>query len=189
MGSTYGNFVVVGASQDAVIAALGAEQAFVAAGSAGAVAVFPVAEEPSSGRRLSAELGAPIVGAMVFDDDMLSLATFVQGELVDEVTVPDPASYFGMEVQDLVDAGMDPAELGLGDSPGHDPERVVGAVGRGDAGQLRAALRDDFVFASERHSAVLEALGLPVDSAGWGYHYLLKDPGTFTGGPLVQLPA
>lgn len=190
MGSTYGNFVVVGASQDAVIAALGDESAFVAAESGGAVAVFPVGEAPSSGERLSAELRAPIVGAIVYDDDIFSLTTYVQGELVDEVTVPDPAAHFGVDVQDLVESGLDPAEIGLGDSLGHDPERVVGALGRGDADRLRAALSDDdsSIFASDRHAAVLEALGLPADAAGWGYHYLQKDPELFNGGLLTEVP-
>src|SRR5687767_7795954 len=145
MGSTYGNFVVVGAARDAVIAALGDEPSFVGPERDGAVVVFPAGEDSSSGRRLSAELGAPIVGAVVFDDDIFSLTTYVLGELVDEVTLPDPAAYFGVDAQDLVDSGVDPAELG-GGSPGHDPVRVAGAVGRGGADRLQAALGDDFVF-------------------------------------------
>ena len=75
MGSSYGNFAVVGAVRDAVIAALGTGPSFLAAERDGAVVVFPAGGDPSSGRRLSAELGVPVVGALVHDDAIFSLTT------------------------------------------------------------------------------------------------------------------
>lgn len=40
--------------------------------------------------------------------------------------------------------------------------------------RVETALRDEFVFAVERHSALLTALGLPTSAAGFGYAYLAE---------------
>jgi hypothetical protein len=205
MGSSYLNLTVVGATADAVIGALGDTVALVATEREGAVAVFPADEmAPVLGRRLSAALAAPVVVAMVFDDDVLNLSTWVDGELADELCVPDPAVVFGPEMADmaaqaaaemaefgdLADMGIDLAAMGAlpGASPGHDAQRLVDLLGRGDAAAVGQALAKDQTFASDRHFEVAAALGLPTAVAGWGYGYLTRHGEDYTGGPLTEVP-
>ena len=65
-----------------------------------------------------------------------------------------------------------------------DPAALVAAVGRGDVAAVAAALDVDFVFAEERHAALLGALGLPTGVAGWGYRYLRQDSAEYDGPQL-----
>ena len=89
--------------------------------------------------------------------------------------------------------------LGTG-SPIPDPDRagpstLVRAGGQiflidcGRGVQQRAAavgvLRADYVFASQRHEALLAALGLPTFPASWGRRHLLEDGDGYEGPPLT----
>lgn len=49
------------------------------------------------------------------------------------------------------------------------------------------ALHDDFVFAEERHAALVTALGLPEGTAGWGYRYLAGDMADYEGPALLAV--
>jgi hypothetical protein len=205
MGSTYFNVTVVGATADEVVAALGDDAALVAAERDGAVTVFPADEmNPAVAQRLSAALSVPVVGAMVVDDDILHVLTWVGGAAADEICVPDPAQVFGPEMADmaaqaaaemaefgdLADMGIDPAAMGAvpGAGPGHDAPRLVDLLGRGDAAAVVRALAKDQTFASDRHHELAAALGLPTAVAGWGYGYLTRHGDEFTGGPLTEVP-
>lgn len=205
MGSSYANLTVVGATTDAVVGALSGQEALVTQPRGGAVGVFPADEEngwPLLGQHLSAALGTTVVGALVFDDDILNVLTWVDGELVDDLCVPDPADYFGPEAAasasaaelaefgDLAELGIDAGAMGLGPSasPGHDAQRLVELLGRGDAAEVRRIVESDYVFATERHADLAAALGLPTELAGWGHHYLTRHGDDFAGGPLIAAP-
>jgi hypothetical protein len=206
MGSTYFNVTVLGATAEQVVAALGDQPALVGTERDGTVAVFPADEmDLTTARRLSAALPAtPVVGTGVFDDDILHVLTWVDGAPADEICVPDPAQVFGSEMADmaaqaaaemaefgdLADIGIDPAAMGAvpGAGPGHDAQRLVDLLGRGDAAAVGRALAKDQTFASERHHEVAAALGLPTVVAGWGYRYLSRHGEDYTGGPLTEVP-
>ena len=79
--------------------------------------------------------GGLLIGALVFDDDILNMLTWVDGELVDDLCVPDPVEHFGPEAAamaeiaefgDLAELGIDAGAMGLGPSTsaGHDARRL-----------------------------------------------------------------
>jgi len=202
MGSSYANLTVVGATTDAVIGALSGQEALVTQPRGGAVGVFPADEEngwPLLGQHLSAALRTAVIGALVFDDDILNVLTWIDGELVDDLCVPDPADHFGPEAAsaaemaefgDLADMGIDAGAMGLGpsSSPGHDARRLVDLLRRGDAAEVRRIVRGEYAFATDRHAELAGALGLPIEFAGWGHHYLTRQGEDFAGGPLIAAP-
>lgn len=203
MGSSYANLTVVGATADAVIGALSGQEALITQPRDGAVGVFPADEEngwPLLGQHLSAALRTAVIGALVFDDDILNVLTWIDGELVDDLCVPDPADYFGPEAAasaaemaefgDLAEMGIDAGAMGLGPStsPGHDARRLVDLLGRGDAAEVRRSVEGEYTFATDRHAELAGALGLPTEFAGWGHHDLTNHGDDFAGGPLIAAP-
>jgi hypothetical protein len=203
MGSFYANLTVVGATPELVIGSLSGQEAFVSQLQGGTVGVFPADEEngwPLLGQHLSVALRVPVVGALVHDDDILNVLTWHGGELVDDLCVPDPVDVFGPEVAgmaaeiaefgDLAEMGIDAAAMGWGPgaSPGHDAQRLVDLLGRGDPAAVRRVVEADYVMATERHADLAEALGLPTAFAGWGYRYLSMQGDEFSGGPLTKAP-
>jgi hypothetical protein len=107
--------------------------------------------------------------------------------------VPDPAEYFGFDAEVLAD--LDPAlleELGASPAGGTttaptEPGELVAALGRGDADATREALTNDFVFATERHQALVQALDLSSAAVGWGYRYLANDGDSYAGPPVTRV--
>lgn len=189
MGSTYSNVTLLGVSV-ADVRAVSPRPAFYLS-DGDAVVVFAAADEEGqfSGEALSQALGCIAFTASVFDDDVLFMQVHDHGRSVVDGAVPDPAVIFGIDA-DLL-AELEPSML-KGDAvpaspvgPGvPEPASLVGAVGRGDADAVRAALDDDYVFASERHAALVAALRLPSGAVGWGYRYLSRDD-TGDRGPAV----
>src|SRR6185369_2901482 len=114
--------------------------------------------------------------ATVHDDDILMMEVHVRGELVASRSIPDPEEYFGFGGGEL---DADPTSRVDGAS-------LVAALGRGDGPALQAAFDADFLFASERHAAVVDALGLPDAAVGWGYRYLTQDGDAYQGPPLER---
>lgn len=183
MGSFYVNVTLVGTDLAAVRAAhdgpaLGFEED-------GAVVLFAKVDDDQrvvTAGRLSETLGCPALGVGVHDDDILFYEAHRQGELVTAASVPDPAEYFGVEPEALVDVSVDPA-VALRSAP--DPAALVAALGQGDTDAVAAALEADELFATHRHRTLAEALGLPTDAAGWGYRYLTSDYVGWNGPDLV----
>jgi hypothetical protein len=141
---------------------------------------------------LSAELDCLAVSIAVHDDDILMLEVHDRGESVISGAVPDPSAYFGVDPEMFAD--FDPAMLDGSESAGvthpgglPDAAAVVGAVGRGDVETVRDALDGDFVFATERHQALVSALELEASAVGWGFRYLSTDPSGYSGPPLVEV--
>lgn len=175
MGSFYNNLTLIGVQVEAV------ERVFpgpgLVASDGDAVVVFADADAAgteSLGQRLSSDLGCVSVGVLVHDDDILYVSVYKDGGDVGRLAVPDPAAYWGLESDSLEGLTMDAAGL-------------VDAVGRGDVERVHDALVGDFVFATERHEALIEGLSLPRAAVGWGYHYLTSEPDAYDGPPLTEL--
>lgn len=170
MGSFYGNVTLIGIDPDVVEAALDGPAFAYADGNK--VVVFAAADDPSpqSGARLSGALDCVAFSVGVHDDDILFFEVHRSGHALMAGAIPDPAEVFDMG---------EPA-----DPP--DAAELVAALGQGDPVKTAAALAGDFVFASERHAALADALGLPAGAAGWGYRYLDQDGDAYEGPTLTR---
>lgn len=195
MGSFYSNVTLLGTKLDDVRAVSPRPAFLFADADAVAVVVFAEVDDegaPRSGEALSAALGCIAVSVGVHDDDILFFEVHNKGESTASGAVPDPAAYFGFDADLLAD--LDPAMLeGLepptSSNTGGPPDAValVAAVGRGDVEAVREAFEHDFVFATERHEALVSALGLPRGAVGWGYRYLSRDDTGYAGPSLVRV--
>ena len=169
MGSTYVNVTVVGPDHDEVIEALGDNAAFVSATVDDATVIAAAVDEMDgmgqgmTAQALSGALGCVALEVLVFDEDLLQYQLFVGGDLAD-------AGAYPAEIAEEMSMGGDEVPVG-------DPVALVDRLGRGDAAEVARVLSDDadFVFATDRHHALVEALGLPVAAVGWGYRYLIEE--------------
>jgi hypothetical protein len=205
VGNFYSNVTCLDVGLDAVRAVLrGPAYALVRGPD---VVVFAQDDETGAGPTgapLSAALGCVAVAAAVHDDDLLFWEVHRNGVIAASGAVPPPDEYFGgLDLDDLIGDG-DPAEGG-GDVDDPGPGEVepgpagaagdlaraaaalVEAVGRGDIATLLAVLEDDYVFATDRHRAFVDALGLPVAAVGWGFSYLRDDAAAPVRGEVVAL--
>ena len=184
MASTYANVTVLGAGHDGIVTALGGAAAFLSETSPeGVTVVFAAADEEAhlfgegaTARHLAAALDCRALEVSVYDDDILQYRLFT-GD--DETAVGVVATEVALEM----------AEAAGGSLPEPDATALVGGLGHGDAEAVSHLLRagTEFLFESERHAALAEALGLPMFAAGWGYNTLLADRLGFSGGPLTEV--
>lgn len=185
MGSFYTNITLPGADDAAVFAWLdrAGRQAYVGVAD-GAVVVFDQAGEEQGGAHavlageLTAALGGRALAVMVHDSDVLFLNAFEAGNLVLEREVPE--GYFDAvgEFDDEEEEEEDDEGAALGGDETSEPTpdaEILAALFGGDARRLAWILAADFVFAEERHAALVEALGLPVLPVGLGYRYIEMD--------------
>jgi hypothetical protein len=126
------------------------------------------------GRALTSDDDVTALGAVVLDSDVLILQLFAGGEVVDTyISAPTALAAIRGE---LDDSEEDDAEIDQAPPTGGDAATYVRILGRGDQTALHAALHlpppadpeddpdDDWegwVFAEDRHAAVIEALQLP----------------------------
>jgi hypothetical protein len=163
MGNTSANVTVVGTDGPAVVEALAGAPAHVADAGDGCVVVFAEADEldgfsaGTTARMLSAALHVPALEVAVFDDDLLQYQLLVDGEVVDAAAIPD---------------GIAEAMADGDDIPVGDPQRLVAALGRGNAADVARVLADEPVFVSHLHADLATALGLPPWAAAHGWAYL-----------------
>lgn len=181
MGSFYANVTVLGAERDAV-SDVCRKPAYLAVDGDVVVVFARDDDEGAIATRgeISERLGCVTLGVLVHDSDILAVEVFDRGRSVAEFAVPDPAAFFGFdpaELGDLASLGLDSADLGpgLGANAAPDASSLVAALGRGDVASVASALTDEFVFAEDRHLALLDALGLPTFASGRGYRYLAAD--------------
>lgn len=120
----------------------------------------------TSGEALSRVLACPAFSVSVQDSDMLMYSVHERGEKVMECMTPDCSDQLLEMGGDL---GFDP----LAHRP--NPATLVTALGRGDVDSVEQALQDDFVFAEERHAALVSALALLEGAAGSRYRHLADD--------------
>jgi len=171
MGSFYTNVTLRTADRDAVRGHLGAagRSAYISPVVAGAVVVFDRAceeQDPDELNVLTALLsercGCPALAVMIHDDDILWYGLYEAGSLVDEYTsAPD---YFA-------GGGAPPT--------GGNATRLCAAFARpGVEAELHGILHrsrdapDAYTFETDRHAAVVQALGLPSAAVGTGFNYL-----------------
>jgi len=175
VGAFYVNLVVGTADQSAVAAALAGRSALVTPAIGGFVIVADEAADTqdqdvirSLARGLSSRLDCPVLAVMNHDDDILWYCLAGGAEIVDEYD--SAPGYF--------DADADVDEDGHLPSPaGGDAKRLCAAFGSSAVERVQEVLRkpsfDDggYVFAGERHSDLVTALGLPQFSVGFGFVY------------------
>lgn len=167
MGSFYTNLTVRCDDQERVTGVLRSlgRSAFISPAMDGMVVVYDEAceeqdpeELASLAADLSGELGAGVLGALNHDDDVLILFAAQGGEVVD--TYNSCPAFFTGEGSESPEGG--------------DARVIAQAVSpNADTKALEAALRDEELFlATERHEAIVQALGLPGVSVGFGFSYL-----------------
>lgn len=179
MGAFYTNITLKGPAQAEIVELLEREgmDAFVSPTSNGCTVVFDERSETRSealselAMRLSDVFSCPALAVLVHDSDILMTFLFEAGKLTDEYnSAPD---YFDDD--------------GDGSPPsGGNASRLSAAFGRAEReNEVRAILQshvpydevedaigNPYLFAENRHHALVEALGLPVWSVSMGYRYL-----------------
>src|SRR5918996_1012825 len=145
--------------------------------------------DPKSGEGLSAALGCIAFSAGVHDDDIFFFEVHDRGRSVLHGAVPDPMEFFGIDAEMVADFDRSVVDEVGGTLPGGTPDAnaLVEAIGRGEPSAVRAALEGEYVLATERHQAMVEALGLPAGAVGWGYRYLARDSSGYSGPRLSRL--
>ncbi len=167
MGNFYVNFSVKGADAEQVARLLEREkrQAIVASAENDFVVAYDEEADNQStkiilglGSLLSRELECPTLAVLNHDDDVLCYWLFAWGKLSDSYN-SDPDAF-------VEEDGTPPWQAG-------DAGTLCAVLGRPDhAQEVEAILRDDYVFAVERHEQLAAVLGLPGWSVGFGYNYV-----------------
>jgi hypothetical protein len=166
MGAFYVNYTVRSTDQKVVVTALAGHRAYVSPPAGGAVVVFEEASEEQDvdvvrelGEQLSKAIKAPVLAVLDHDDDMLWYGLFEGGRCTDEYN--SAPGYF--------DGSLEPPA-------GGDSRKLCSVFGRrGHEDEVASALRADsetYVFAHERHAALVGALGLPAFAVGCGFTYI-----------------
>ena len=171
MGSFYTNVTLRTTDRDGVRKHLSAagRHAYISPPAAGAVVVFDRACEEQDPKELdvltsllSHQCACPALVVRIHDDDILWYGLYEAGALVDEYS----------SAPDYFDGGGAPPA-------GGDAMRLCAAFARPDVeAELHGILHrlkdasDAYTFETERHAAVVEALGLPSAAVGTGYNYL-----------------
>jgi hypothetical protein len=176
MGSFYTNVTLRTTDEDRVAEALRANhrEAYVARPQNGCVVVYDSETEDQDiddlkalASALSEQLRCPALAVLVHDDDVLVYTLHEGGKVVDEY-VSAPA-YFDTAVAET-------------DSPeGGDATRLCRAFGAdGKATTVDQILRTEraggsgggFIFETDRHQELVEALGIPEIAVSTGYNYI-----------------
>jgi hypothetical protein len=189
MGAFYTNLLVKGSSRDRIVSWLRERKrpSAVLPERDGVTPVFDKKCENQSQKEItlftgsiSRELKCTAWAVVNHDDGILAYLLFRDGEPVDEYTSVNPAVYFGVE---------DPDEFGEEDESdfapvGGDAAVLCELVGNGgDCESVASILADTgpmggrFILASERHYALLEALGIDPSELCTGYIYLRRSAG------------
>ena len=177
MGSFYTNVTVTGVDGDRLVEWLRSRQqpVFVEISERGCV-VFDAAGEAQDGSHaelaqlLSDVFGCVAVAALNHDEDVLRIDAFSAGVAAD--AYDSSPGYFDFDAEEI-----------LPPVGGHELAGMFGA----DRSLVEAALRGEYVFAVERHAALLDALRLPVAACGYGYEYLSRGGRPRPSDPTAQL--
>ena len=159
MGGFYTNYTLRGPSQGAVASALTGRKAIVSPESSGCIVAYDEASDDQNGEaiaalalHLSKTLHCPVLAVLDHDDDILWYQLYEDGKLTDEYD--STPGYFDPSAEPSAPAGGD-------------AERLCRAFGASDVVAVEAILRkssfddDGYVFAHERHTDLVRALGLP----------------------------
>jgi hypothetical protein len=112
------------------------------------------------GKKISAQVPAPVLAVLNHDDDVLRYWLFIDGAQVD--TYDSAPGYF---------------EDGPSDPAGGNAQRLADFAGKPEAApDVESVLRgSNFVFAFERHLELLTLLGLPHSAVGYGFRTLAEN--------------
>ncbi len=173
VGAFYANVMVFGATVDEVASHV--EPPALVANDGPVVLLFAKGDEDGAptAERLTQVLNCTSLTVNVHDSDLLSFEVHQRGELIQAGIVPDPAAYF---------EGADPADYEMPDAAD-----LGEALGRGMVAEVAAALQGEFLYAEDRHEALLRALGLPTASVSLGYQYVDREPTLYTGPSLRRV--
>jgi hypothetical protein len=188
MGAFYTTLLVRGASRDSIESWLRQQQrrAMVLPTRDGVTPVFDKKCESQSQKEIilfsgsiSKELKCSAWAVMNRDDDMLVYQLYKEGELVDQYSSVKAAVYFG-----VVESGEFEEEDESDYAPtGGDATVLCELMGNGgDCEAVASSLTDlgpmggRFFDASERHHALLRALGIDPADLCIGYNYLRQSP-------------
>jgi hypothetical protein len=189
MGAFYTNLLVKGASRDRIVSWLRERkrQSAVLPERDGVTPVFDKKCENQSHKEItrfagsiSKELKCTAWAVMNHDDGILAYWLFREGKRVNEYTSVNPAVYFLAEDPDelLGDDGLDFTPMG------GDAAVLCELMGNGGDRESAESILTDlgpmggrFIDASERHYALLEALGIDPAELCTGYNYLRKGGG------------
>lgn len=160
MGNFYVNYTLRGLSQQDVAAAVADRRARVTPVHNNCVVVFDEASDSQNATiigdlasKLSRKFACPVLAVLDHDDDILWYQLYEKGELTDEYD--STPGYF--------DTDAEPSTPGGGDAA-----RLCAAFG-GDAATVDTVLRGGYVFAFERHAAMVQALGISDYAVGTSY--------------------
>lgn len=165
MGNFYVNYAVRSSDAGAVAKALAGRRAFVTSVPGQPVITFDEAADSQDpdvvkglGCHLSQVIGCPVLGVLNHDDDILWYGLFESGQCID-VYDSDP-EYFESEGESRGPSGGDAGKLCLAfDSPHQEAVESI----------LR---NSEYVFAYERHAALVKALGLPSYGVASSFGYI-----------------
>lgn len=196
MGNTYVNLTVLEVGIDQVrdaalasyIGAVGPD-----------VVVYARADDeacaPVLGEQVTGILGATGITVGVMGDDVLFWAVHRAGQEVASGAVPDPAEVCGGDAggggRRMIDPSTGMPVIVDEPAPAGDPAaELVAALGRGDVDAVREALADDgeHVMATDRHSDLVTALGIPHEAVSWGYRYIAHSADDSTDLAALGLP-
>jgi len=166
VGNFYTNITLQGPEQDQIADYLRetGRAAFVSPTQKGLTLVFDALGDSQDtevladiSAKLSARFRCPALVVLNHDDDILWYQLHQDGQLKDEYnSAPD---YFGAS------ASSEPT--------GGDAAALCAAFGVPDvADRVESILREDYLFALERHQDLTDALGLPDLAIGGGYRYI-----------------
>ncbi len=159
MGGFYTNYTLRGPSQQAVAAVLAGRKAVVTPQNNGCVVAYDEESDNQDMKciselaaRMSRSLHCPVLAVVDHDDDILWYQLYENGELTDEYD--STPGYFDPTAEPSPPAGAN-------------AERLCAAFDLSNIDAVAAILRKSsfdaggFVFAHERHTALVQALGLP----------------------------
>lgn len=165
MGNFYVNYTIGSSDALAVAKALSGRRAYVTSVPGQPIVAFDEAADSQEegmvkglGCHLSEVLGTPVLGVLNHDDDILWCGLFESGQCVDEYdSSPD---YFNPEGEPRGPEGGDASKL-------------CQAFGSNNRDAVEDILRNDnYVFACERHEALVKALALPAFSVASSFAYI-----------------
>ena len=167
MGAFYVNYTLRGTTQAAVVSVIGGRSASVTAPRNGCVVVFDQASDDQDlgaiaelASSMSRSLRCVVLATVNHDDDILFYQLYETGELTDNYD--SSPNYF--------DAAAEPSP-----PVGGDPRRLCEAFGAADIQAVNGVLskssydEDGYVFESERHTDLVDLLGIPNIVVGTTY--------------------
>ena len=163
MGNFYTNVTLRGPEQDEVLGALSGRKAFVSPRVNEYVLVYDERSEDQDkevfrlATSLTRRFACLALAVLNHDDDVLWIRLYRSGAMIDEY-LSDPG---------WPDNDRAPPR-------GGDSTLWAKSFGRGDPASIERILRGDYDLEFQRHRALVAELGLPVESCGWGFKYIVN---------------